>query len=162
MNLRIHPFLILVQFILFFKSSKGKKASTARNWIHSILQPATTTFAFFTVFILYLWLQGSQMVFRMFTSWCWVCKTYILLLQETLLLRAHPHNTIPHEKISLFYFEKSFLVGNTWWKDVFCQICLVFVSLLQFPFRCSSILFIVVYNVFVMYVWLVDIKKQCC
>ena len=44
----IHPFLriILVQFILFFKSSWCKIASRAGNWIIFVAQTATTTFAF--------------------------------------------------------------------------------------------------------------------
>ena len=44
----IHSILqiVLVQVILFFKSSWWKTASMARNWIHSAPQAAATTFAF--------------------------------------------------------------------------------------------------------------------
>ena len=46
--------MILVQFILFFKLSKCKIASVARNGIISFPQTAATTFAFSSVFILLL------------------------------------------------------------------------------------------------------------
>ena len=57
----IHPFLhiILVQFILFFKSYFSSNHpianyGAARNWIISFPQSAATTFAFSSVFILLL------------------------------------------------------------------------------------------------------------
>ena len=46
--------IIIVQFILFFKTSQCKTASAARNWINSATQTAATTFAFSSVFILRL------------------------------------------------------------------------------------------------------------
>ena len=55
----IHPIrhIVLVQFILFFKSSWCKIASLARNLINSAPSPqaAARTFAFSSVFILLLW-----------------------------------------------------------------------------------------------------------
>ena len=45
-----------VQFILFFKLSNCKIASMAKNWINSVPQTATTTFAFSSIFIVLLWL----------------------------------------------------------------------------------------------------------
>ena len=53
----IHPslYIVLVQFILFFKSSWWKVGSAARNLINSAHQAVfTTTFAFSSVFILLL------------------------------------------------------------------------------------------------------------
>ena len=53
--------IILVQFILFFKSSYSRIASMARNWINSVPQTATTTFAFssvsFLLLCLLLWID---------------------------------------------------------------------------------------------------------
>ena len=45
-------------FILFFISSWGKIASTARNWINYVTQTAATTFAFSSVYIL-PYLEGT-------------------------------------------------------------------------------------------------------
>ena len=48
----MHPFrqVAVIIFILFFKSSWCKIASAARNWNHSVLQSAPTTFAFSSKF----------------------------------------------------------------------------------------------------------------
>ena len=53
----VHPILhiVLVQLILLFKSSWCKIASAAKKLIDSAPQTAATTFAFSSVFILFLW-----------------------------------------------------------------------------------------------------------
>ena len=58
----IHPILhiVLVQFILYFKSSLCKIARAARNWINYVPQAAVTTFAFSSVFILLLCAHHCQ------------------------------------------------------------------------------------------------------
>ena len=55
--------IVLVQFILFFKSSWCKEDSAARNWIYSFPQAAATTFAFSSVFILLLRLRWFNNMF---------------------------------------------------------------------------------------------------
>ena len=51
--------IILVQFILFFKSSWCKMASAERNWIKSASQAAATAIAFSSVLYRYLF-YGSR------------------------------------------------------------------------------------------------------
>ena len=48
------------EFIIFFKWSWWKIASAARNWINSVPQTSATTFTFFSVFTLLLWLALSE------------------------------------------------------------------------------------------------------
>ena len=55
--------IVLVQFILFFKSSWCKEDSAARTWIYSFPQAAATTFAFSSVFIFLLWLRWFNNMF---------------------------------------------------------------------------------------------------
>ena len=56
--------IVLVQFILFFKSSWCTIASTAMNLINSVPQ---TAFAFASVFILILTVKVFLLVFYIFT-----------------------------------------------------------------------------------------------
>ena len=53
-------YIILVQFILFFKLSYCKIASPARNWINSVPQTAAPTFALSFFFILLLCFRQGQ------------------------------------------------------------------------------------------------------
>ena len=69
-------YIILVQFILFFKLFFCKIASPARNWINSVPQTAATTFALSFFFILLLcFRQGRKQLLVQFGGVAIVVQT---------------------------------------------------------------------------------------
>ena len=92
----IHSFLdiMLVQFILFFKSSWCIIASMERNWINSVPQTAMTTFLFSSVFIIlilcfiYLKFSDRNHVFRTFYNNIFQTCYYKLFFNLTLHVRV--------------------------------------------------------------------------
>ena len=104
-------------FILYFKSSWDKIASTARNWINSAPQAAATTFAFSYVFVLLLVFTGMKSLGK--AGACSVGDLQNCCCQETakwyllkrkikiIMLNFHKYNHVKNvclEYQSLIYF----------------------------------------------------------